>query len=71
MNELQVLLEKVWISKEEDKEQYYQVKRKIPLFQGLVQKQLGWRLIHTEKLIKIEKTRPEPSSLWVSPRLAT
>ena len=56
MNELQVLLEKVWISKEEDKEQYYQVKRKIPLFQELVQKQLGWRLIHTEKLIKIEKT---------------
>ena len=35
MNELQVLLEKVWISKEEGKEQYYQVKRKIPLFQEL------------------------------------
>ena len=57
MNEIKILMEKFWIERETDKELYYSVKhvlndRKFRLF---IQQKLGWRLIHTEKLLKLEK----------------
>lgn len=57
MNEIKTLMEKFWIERETDKELYYSVKhvlndRKFRLF---IQQKLGWRLIHTEKLLKLEK----------------
>lgn len=55
MNEIRTLLEKFWICKESDKETYYKVKRDIPNFQRFVREQLGWKLIHTENLLKLEK----------------
>lgn len=55
MSEVRTLLENYWICKEEDKEAYYRVKRDIPVFQRFVREQLGWKLIHTEHLIKLEK----------------
>lgn len=55
MNEVRALLEQVWICKDSDKERYYKVKRDIPNFQRFVREQLGWKLIHTENLIKLEK----------------
>lgn len=55
MNKISTLLEKYWICKDNNKEEYYQVKRDIPLFQKFIQEQLGWKLIHTEHLIKLEK----------------
>lgn len=55
MNQFSTLLERYWICKDVEKEQYYQVKRDIPLFQKFVRELLGWKLIHTEHLIKIEK----------------
>ena len=55
MNELRTLLENFWICKDADKELYYKVKRDIPNFQKFVREQLGWKLVHTENLLKLEK----------------
>ncbi len=55
MNQLVTLLEQFWVCKDSDKEKYYQVKRDIPQFQKFIREQLGWKLIHTEHLIKLEK----------------
>lgn len=55
MNEVRTLFEQFWICKDTDKETYYKVKRDIPNFQKFVREQLGWRLIHTENLLKLEK----------------
>lgn len=55
MNEFRTLLENFWICKDDDKELYYKVKRDIPNFQRFVREQLGWKLVHTENLLKLEK----------------
>jgi len=55
MNEFHTLLEKNWICKDTDKELYYKIKKDIPLFQSFIHEQLGWRLIHTEHILKLEK----------------
>lgn len=55
MSEFRTLLENFWICKEADKETYYKVKRDIPNFQRFVREQLGWKLVHTENLLKLEK----------------
>ena len=31
------------------------MKREIPVFQKFVREQLGWKLIHTENILKLEK----------------
>lgn len=55
MNEVKTLLENYWICKDSDKETYYQIKKDIHKFQRFIREQLGWKLIHTEHLIKLEK----------------
>lgn len=55
MNELRTLFEKFWICRDTDKESYYRVKRDISQFQRFVREQLGWKLVHTENLLKLEK----------------
>lgn len=55
MNEVRTLFENFWICKDQDKEAYYKVKRDIPNFQKFIREQLGWKLIHTENLLKLEK----------------
>ncbi len=55
MNQMTTLLEQFWVCKDSDKEKYYQVKREIPQFRKFIREQLGWKLIHTEHLIKLEK----------------
>ena len=55
MNEVRTLFEQFWICKDSSKEDYYKVKRDIPQFQKFVREQLGWKLIHTENLLKLEK----------------
>lgn len=55
MNEVRTLFENFWICKNSDKETYYKVKRDIPNFQKFIREQLGWKLIHTENLLKLEK----------------
>lgn len=55
MNEVRTLFEQFWICKDSSKEDYYKVKRDIPQFQRFVREQLGWKLIYTENLLKLEK----------------
>ncbi len=55
MNEIRTLLEEFWVCRENDREKYYRVKSEAPKFQRFVREQLGWKLIHTESLIKLEK----------------
>ena len=57
MNGLEMLLGQYWIIRNENKEQYYQVKKELSDKNTLkfIQEVLGWKLIHTEQLIKIEK----------------
>lgn len=55
MNAVRTLFEKFWICKDTDKEDFYKVKREISMFQRFVGEQLGWKLIHTENLLKLEK----------------
>lgn len=64
MNELRTLLENFWICKDDDKELYYKVKRDIPNFQKFVREQLGWKLVHTENLLKLEK-RPARGEMFM------
>lgn len=55
MNEARTLIEQFWICKDSDKEAYYKVKRDLPNFQRFVSELLGWKLIYTENLLKLEK----------------
>lgn len=55
MNEVRTMFENFWICKDCDKETYYKVKRDIPNFQRFIREQLGWKLIYTENLLKLEK----------------
>ena len=55
MNEIRTLFEQFWICRDTDRESYYKVKRDIPKFQRFVREQLGWKLVHTEHLLKLEK----------------
>lgn len=64
MNEVRTLFEQFWVCKDADKEQYYRVKRDIPRFQRFVREQLGWKLIHTENLLKLEK-RPAHAEIFM------
>ncbi len=64
MKELEILLERYWISKEEDKELYYRIKDAYPNLKGFLQDRLGYRLIINPYLIKLEKLPGEPES-WM------
>lgn len=55
MNEVRTLLEQFWICKDRNKEDFYKIKRDIPEFRRFIREQLGWKLIHTENLLKLEK----------------
>lgn len=55
MNEMRTLLEHFWICKDSDKESYYRIKQNQSSFQRFIREQLGWKLIQTECLLKLEK----------------
>lgn len=55
MNRIRTLLENIWICKDIQKDEYYKVKHEIPLFQRFARESLGWKLINTERLLKLEK----------------
>ncbi len=71
MNAVRALFEKFWICKATDKEEFYRVKREIPLFQRFVGEQLGWKLIHTENLLKLEKIPAHAESFMGIPDFTT
>lgn len=55
MTELRMLLDHFWITREYDKEMYFQVKRALPSLRRFLDELTGWRVIMNEKLIKLEK----------------
>lgn len=59
MLEFRALLDRFWITRSEDKELYYQVKRAQPKFRRFVNELLGWNLIVNEAVVKLEKVPPK------------
>ena len=57
MKTIDLLLNNYWIVKETDKENYYAVKHEIndKNIKRFIQEMLGWKIIHSEHVIKLEK----------------
>ena len=57
MKTINLLLNNYWIVKETDKENYYAVKHEIndKNIKRFIQEMLGWKIIHSEHVIKLEK----------------
>ena len=57
MNAIETLLDNYWVIKEKDKELYYQLKHALEDkgIQRFIHEKLGWKLIHTEHILKLEK----------------
>lgn len=64
MKELEILLERYWISKERDKELYYSIKDSVPNFKSFLSEKLGYQLIMNPYLIKLEKL-PGVAEHWM------
>lgn len=64
MDEFRYLLDRFWVTRAENKELYFSVKRASPLYRRLVNEQLGWNLIVNESVIKLEKVPPKAMS-WM------
>lgn len=58
MNEFRYLLDRFWVTRRENKELYFSVKRALPNYRRLVNEQLGWNLIVNEGVVKLEKVPP-------------
>ncbi len=60
MYEFRALLDRFWVTRAEDKELYFMLKRtqSEPEFHRLVNELLGWNLIVNESVIKLEKVPP-------------
>lgn len=55
MKELDILLEKYWIIKDEDKELYYRIKDSLPNIKSFITEKLGYHIIVNPYVIKLEK----------------
>ena len=55
MDEFRVLLDRFWIRREEDRELFYQVRRKLPALRRALREQFGWEVICTEQVIRLVK----------------
>jgi len=59
MYEFRALLDRFWITKADNKELYYSLKRTQPEYKKFLNEQLGWNLIVNESVIKLEKVPPK------------
>ena len=64
MNEFRYLLDRFWVTRADNKDLYFSVKRALPHYRRLVNEQLGWNLIVNESVIKLEKVPPKAMS-WM------
>lgn len=55
MDEFRILLDRLWIRRDEDRELFYQVRRKLPALRRALREQFGWELVCTEKVIRLVK----------------
>lgn len=58
MNEFRALLDRFWVTRREDKELYFSLKRALPDYRRLVNELLGWNLVVNESVVKLEKVPP-------------
>ena len=59
MDEFRYLLDRFWVTRAENKELYFSVKRALPCYRRLINEQLGWNLIVNESVVKLEKVPPK------------
>ena len=59
MNEFRYLLDRFWVTRTNNKDLYFSVKRALPHYRRLVNEQLGWNLIVNESVVKLEKFPPK------------
>ena len=55
MDEFRALLDRFWIRREEDRELFYRVRRKLPALRRALREQFGWEVICTEQVIRLVK----------------
>ena len=58
MYEFRALLDRFWVTRREDKELYFNLKRALPDYRRLVNELLGWNLVVNESVVKLEKVPP-------------
>lgn len=58
MDEFRALMDRFWVTRAGNKEQYFSLKRTLPDYRRFIQEQLGWNLIVNESVIKLEKIPP-------------
>ena len=59
MKEFAVLLDRFWVTREENREPYYALKRAQPEYRQFVNERLGWNLFVNESVVKLEKIPPK------------
>lgn len=59
MYELRYLLDRFWVTRNENKELYFNVKRALPQYRRFLNEQLGWNLVVNESVVKLEKVPPK------------
>ena len=64
MHEFRYLLDRFWVTRADNKELYFSVKRALPNYRRLVNEQLGWNLIVNESVVKLEKV-PSKAMAWM------
>jgi len=55
MKELEILLDRYWVIKDDDKDLFYRIKDSIPQFKTFLSDKLGYRILMNQHLIKLEK----------------
>jgi len=58
MYEFRALLDRFWVTRSEDRELYFSLKRALPDCRRLVTELLGWNLVVNESVVKLEKVPP-------------
>lgn len=64
MKELDLLLENYWIIKDDNKNLFYGLRDSIEKFRGFISEKLGYQIINTQDIIKLEKIPGKPES-WM------
>lgn len=64
MKELDLLLENYWIIKDDNKDLFYGLRDSIGKFRGFISEKLGYQIISTQDIIKLEKVPGKPES-WM------
>lgn len=64
MYEFRFLLDRFWVTRAENKDLYFAVKRQLPHYRRLANEQLGWNLIVNEAVVKLEKVPAKAKAWW-------